>query len=155
MKLVCSFLVLGMFLGGCSTSGMLSSLGMGPSNPSPAANNIQVGNALAMPPDLQLRPPGTAPAPVPAPAYQPKVASASTPADSNALYSTPAPGPVATAPKQDIYAQYGISKVKPDGTAKTHEELQAELKVAVLKKKQQQQPGYGTVKNIGNIFSNG
>ena len=44
---------------------------------------------------------------------------------------------------------------KPDGTAKTKEELQAELKVAILKRKQQQQPGYGTVRNIGNIFKDG
>jgi hypothetical protein len=149
MKLVCSLVALGLILGGCSSSGVLSSLGMGSSSPTPETNNIQVGNALAMPPDLRLRAPGTAPAPT----YQPNVASA--PAESNALYSSGAPAPLAAAPKQDIYAQYGISKVKPDGTAKSHDELQAELKVAILKKKQQQQPGYGTIRNIGNIFSDG
>jgi hypothetical protein len=147
MKSVCSLLALGVLLGGCSSSGLLNSMGMGSSAPAPS--NIQVGNSLAMPPDLQLRPPGTAPAQ----AYQPSVASA--PVDSNALYSSAAPSPAAKVPKQDVYAQYGISKLKPDGTEKTPGELQAELKVAILKKKQQQQPGYGTIKNIGNIFSNG
>jgi PBP1b-binding outer membrane lipoprotein LpoB len=148
MKQVLSVIALGLLLGGCSSSGVLNSLGMGSPAPAPAANTIQVGNNLAMPPDLQLRPPGTAPAP----AAQADVAAA--PAQSNALYSASA-APVAKAPVQDIYAANGISKLKPDGTAKTREELQAELKVALLKKKQQQQPGYGTVRNIGNIFSDG
>ena len=146
MKQVLSVIALGLLLGGCSSSGVLNSLGMGSPATAPAANNIQVGNNLAMPPDLQLRPPGTAPAP----AAQADVAAA--PVQSNALYSD---SPVAKAPVQDIYAANGISKLKPDGTAKTREELQAELKVALLKKKQQQQPGYGTVRNIGNIFSDG
>jgi hypothetical protein len=151
MKLVCSFLAMGLLLGGCSSSGMLNSMGMG-SSPEPASsNNIQVGNNLAMPPDLQLRPPGTAPA-APAQAYQePAVASAE---PSESLYAD-APAPAAKAPPRDIYAQYGISKVKADGTEKTKGELQAELKVAMLKKKRETQPGYGTIRNIGNIFSDG
>jgi hypothetical protein len=63
---------------------------------------------------------------------------------------------VAAAPvKRDIYAEYGVSKLKPDGTAKTPAELQTELKQAILKRKQQQNPGYGTIRNIGNIFSDG
>jgi hypothetical protein len=147
MKPVGSLLAIGLLLGGCASSGLLDSMGMGSSSPTPAANNIQVGNSLAMPPDLQLRAPGTAPAQ----AYQPNVASA----ESNALYSGPAAAPAPRAPAQDVYAANGISKTKPDGTAKTREELQAELRVALLKKKQQQQPGYGTIRNIGNIFNDG
>ena len=67
--------------------------------------------------------------------------------------STP---PVAPAPvKRDVYAEYGVSKVKPDGTPKTDQELKTDLKQAILKRKQQQNPGYGTVRNIGSIFSDG
>jgi hypothetical protein len=154
MKLVCSLLAMGLLLGGCSSSGMLNSMGMG-SSPEPASSsNIQVGNNLAMPPDLQLRPPGTAPAApaVSAKTYQePAVASAE---PSESLYSD-APAPATKAPPRDVYAQYGISKVKADGTEKTKGELQAELKVAMLKKKRETQPGYGTIRNIGNIFSDG
>jgi hypothetical protein len=150
MKLVCSLLAMGVLLGGCSSSGMLNSMGMG-SSPEPASsNNIQVGNNLAMPPDLQLRPPGTAPAPVQT--YQEPAVASAEPTES--LYAD-TPAPVAKAPPRDIYAQYGISKVKADGTEKTKGELQAELKVVMLKKKRESQPGYGTIRNIGNIFSDG
>ena len=155
MKLVYSALTLGLLLGGCSSSGVLGSLGMGSSSPQPAANNIQVNNALAMPPDLQLRPPGT----IPEPAHPSNGAGSLS--DSGDVSSPEAPSvakaaaPAAKAPAPDVYAQYGISKVKPDGTAKTEQELQGELKAAVLKKKQETNPNYGTIKNIGNIFSDG
>ena len=64
---------------------------------------------------------------------------------------------VAPAPavKKDIYAEYGISKTKPDGTPKLEGDLRAELKQAILKRKRETQPGYGTIRNIGNIFSDG
>ena len=70
------------------------------------------------------------------------------------MYSSAPSVPVAPV-KRDIYAEYGISKVKPDGTAKTDYELKQELKLAMLKRKQQQNPNYGTVFNIGNIFDDG
>ena len=61
--------------------------------------------------------------------------------------------PVApVAPKQDLYEQYGISKTNADGTPKKPEILQAELKAAILKKKRETNPGYGTISNIGAIF---
>jgi hypothetical protein len=150
MKLVYSLLGLSLVLGGCSSSGVLGSLGMGSSSPAPASSNIQVGNNLAMPPDLQLRAPGTNTSA----AYEPNTVAAE-PVQSAALDQPIAPAPVARAPAQDIYAKYGISKVKPDGTAKTPEELKAELKLAVLEEKRRKQPGYGTISNIGNIFSDG
>ena len=84
---------------------------------------------------------------------QPPAAPVETASLDEGLYASP---PVAAAPvRRDIYTEYGISKLKPDGTAKTVEELKAELKVAILKRKQQQNPGYGTIRNIGAIFSDG
>ncbi len=148
MKLVYSLLGLSLALGGCSSSGVLGSLGMGSPSPTPTASNIQVGNTLAMPPDLQLRAPGTNTSA----AYQPNTAA---PVQSAALDQPIAQAPVVRAPAQDVYAKYGISKVKPDGTAKTDQELKAELKLAVLNEKRRKQPGYGTISNIGNIFSDG
>ena len=60
--------------------------------------------------------------------------------------------PVATAPAGDIYDQYGISKINPDGTHKTTLQLRDELSAAMLKKRQQTNPKYGTFANIGAIF---
>ena len=145
-------LVLSFVLGGCGASRMLNSMGFG-NSPAPQAPVVQTGNNLAMPPDLRLRPPGTAVSEN----YQPNAVTAA-PVDTASLYNgsaPPAAAPVARAAPRDVYAEYGIARLKPDGTAKTQDELQAELKVAILKRKQQQQPGYGTIRNIGNIFKDG
>ena len=142
-------LALGFVLGGCSSSKLLNSMGFG-NSPAPQAQVVPTGNTLAMPPDLQLRPPGTV-----SENYQPNQATVTpaAPVETASLYDGSAPA--AKAAPRDIYAEYGIAKLKSDGTAKTKEELQAELKLAILKRKQQQQPGYGTIRNIGNIFKDG
>ena len=147
-------LALSFVLGGCSTSKLLNGMGFG-NSPAPQAPAIQTGNNLAMPPDLQLRPPGTV-----TENYQPNQApvTPAAPVETASLYDgsdAAVAAPAARAAPRDLYAEYGIAKLKPDGTAKTREELQAELKVAMLKRKQQQQPGYGTIRNIGNIFKDG
>ena len=154
MKTVWTFsgvLALGFVLGGCSSSGFLNSMGLGNSPAPQQTPVVRTGNNLALPPDLQLRPPGAV-----TEDYQPNqppVAPVESASLDQGLYSSP---PVAPAPvKRDIYAEYGISKIKPDGTAKTPDELKAELKVAILKRKQQQNPGYGTIRNIGAIFKEG
>jgi hypothetical protein len=144
-------LAMSFVLVGCSSSRLLNKMGFG-NSPAPQAPVVQTGNNLALPPDLQLRPPGTATEnyqPNPAPAAPVQTASVE-----EDMYSS-AP-PVAPAPvKRDIYAEYGISKLKPDGTPKLEGDLKAELKQAMLKRKRETQPGYGTVRNIGNIFSDG
>ena len=144
-------LALSFVLGGCASSGFLNSMGLGNSPASQQTPVVRTGNNLALPPDLQLRPPGAV-----TEDYQPNqppAAPVETASLDEGLYSSP---PVAAAPvKRDIYAEYGISKLKPDGTAKTPDELKAELKVAILKRKQQQNPGYGTIRNIGAIFKEG
>ncbi len=149
MKNIVSLLAVGLLLSACSSAGVLGSLTGGGTTPTPASNNIQVGNTLAMPPDLQLR----APADAATDTYQPNVAS--TPEPQTALVQPKTVVPVVRPPAEDVYAQYGISKTKPDGTQKTKDQLQAELKAAMLKKKRETQPGYGTIFNMGNIFSDG
>ncbi len=132
-------------LAGCSTGllgGGNNKLG-GPT----ATQTVPVGNNLALPPDLSLPPPGQT-----TDAYQPNQAqgeSADQSYDSAALD----PAPVAPQPKRDIYAENNISKVKPDGTEKTPAELSRELKAALLAKKRQQNPRYGTIFNIGSVFT--
>ena len=102
---------------------------------------------LSMPPDLRLPPPGSAPQP--APALEPSAPSAQAAA---AAPATPYGGSSSAQPEGDVYERTGITKVHPDGTPKTEAELQAELKKIYLAKKQQKNPRYGTVFNIGNIF---
>ncbi len=117
----------------------------------PQPNNINVGNALTMPPDLQLAVPGQT-----SDAYQPNVGTGSDGISENGLAPTqkvamsqvPPPAPI-----QDVYEKYGVSKVNADGTAKTPDQLKKDLKAAILKKKRETNPGYGTIRNIGAIFS--
>jgi hypothetical protein len=57
------------------------------------------------------------------------------------------------AQQQDqLYAKYGINKLKADGTAKTFDELQDELAAAVIAEKKAANPNYGTIWNIGELF---
>jgi hypothetical protein len=139
-------------LGGCS-SGLLG--GGGSKSATVPSNNVQVGNQLALPPDLALRAPSAAPA----------YGAATAPGDeiygsSPASLQPAAPGQLTrgqaaaqNGTQGDIYDQYGISKFKPDGTRKAEWELKAELKAAILKRKRQTNPGYGTVFNMGGLFS--
>ena len=141
-------IVVGLALAGCSS--ILNS-----KSNVPEAAGVQTGNNLAMPPDLQLAVPGQT-----TEAYQPNgvvapvapVANIKTP-NTKPLKQMASASPVApVAPKQDLYEQYGISKTNADGTPKKPEILQAELKAAILKKKRETNPGYGTISNIGAIF---
>lgn len=135
----------------CSTS--RSMLGLGDS-PAPARQaTIQTNNPLALPPDLSLRKPGDTTA-----TYQANqsTAAALPPADGAEGDVLVSAAPVApAAPRKDVYAEYGISKTKPDGTPKDATELQKELKAAVRKRKQQENPNYGTIFNMGKVFEDG
>ncbi len=145
-------LAMSLALAGCGgASRLLGGMGLGSSDPAPQAPVVRSGNNLALPPDLQLRPPGAVTEtyqPNPAPSAPVQTASAE-----EGLYAPVVPA--APAVKKDIYAEYGISKTKPDGTPKLEGDLKAELKQAILKRKRETNPGYGTVRNIGNIFSDG
>lgn len=119
----------------------------------PSQVTVPAGNNLVLPPDLQLAAPGNGTAPGYDTAAEPpppkKSAALAKPVTGNdTLY-----GGGSAAPQGDVFDQYGISKTKPDGTPKTQQELANELKAAILRKKRQKNPGYGTIANIGNIFS--
>jgi hypothetical protein len=134
--------VVSMLMAGCS-SGLPNLLGGGNAAPT-AQPQIAVNNELAMPPDLSLATPGTR-----APAA--RVATA----DEQAIYDDApavAAKPRAVTPTQDVYEQYGISKLNPDGTKKDEGKLREELRQAVLAKKRQQNPNHGTVFNVGELF---
>ena len=111
------------------------------------AQTTAVRQDLTMPPDLRLAPPGTAPAApeTPAPATYDDSLGATAP-------TVPAEPSAAPAAPQDKYAKAGIPLTKPDGTKKSDAELDAELRTYYLAKKRQQNPNYGTVFNMGNIF---
>ena len=104
-----------------------------------------------MPPDLQLKAPGTVTSEVSQAAVTEPVtrtAAATQSLDTgNPTQSSQTGG--------DVYEKNGISKVHADGTPKSESELKAELKKVYLAKKQQQQPNYGTIFNIGNVFKDG
>jgi hypothetical protein len=145
-------LVLG--LGACSSASSL----LNSKSSVPQASNVQVGNNLAMPPDLQLATPGQT-----TDAYVPNVGDGTaTTADVDVVEAQPSVKKVSTAglpelatlpaKKPDIYEQYGISKTNPDGTPKTPNQLREEVRLAILAKKKQANPKYGTIANIGNIF---
>lgn len=137
-------------LAGCSMGGLLSGKRGVPSD-----QNVQTGNQLAMPPDLSLANPGTR--------AQPTQVAAAEPVDeSDLLDGTPqAPAKLtrkqaaAQNPQGDIYEQYGISKFNADGTKKPDWQLREELRKAIIARKKQQNPNYGTFKNWGDLFSDG
>jgi hypothetical protein len=123
-------------------------------------DSVPVGNNLALPPDLALKAPSASPAPYQGASagdddiYGNETSPALKPAAPGQLTrGQVAAQSAASGAKGDIYDEYGISKTKPDGTKKEEWELKEELKVAIRKKKQQQNARYGTVFNMGNIFS--
>jgi hypothetical protein len=137
------------FLAGCSAGNLLNS-----KSTVPQAGNIPVGNQLALPPDLALQAPTDT-----VDGYQPngRVASLDGPAlDSGdgGLDATQAPAPVAR-PPTDIYARYNINTKFPDGKPKDPVTLRNELKKAITAEKRKANPGYGTIWNIGSIFTDG
>lgn len=184
-------LLAALLLAGCSESRVLNALGAKTTGPQ---DNAVVGNQLSMPPDMQLRAPGTGAAPAPqtyaatppVSAAPPAGSYAAPPAATQGAYGTygaaPAPAPQAglqqppQPPKsrypanyvaganditlkqkkpitQATYAEYGISPTRPDGTPKTQAEMNDELAAAMKKRKLQQNPRYGTIFNMGNVFT--
>lgn len=142
---------------GCSETKMQDLLGSGKSA-TPDEAQVRINRNLSMPPDLNLRPPTGETAEDGQPN---SVATAPPPAEPTEQ-AQPAPQPVRTAaatppaqgeePKQDVYEKYGISKVGPDGKAKTENQLFKELHAAQLAEKRKANPNYGTIWNMGNVF---
>ncbi len=135
-------------LAGCSLGGLLTGKRGIPTEDQ--ATTVSTGNQLSLPPDLSLAAPGTAPA---AQAAEPSL-------DDDGVETLDAPvvtrkqAAVAAAnPQGDIYEQYGISKLNADGSKKQEWQLREELRKAIIAKKKQQNPSYGTFANIGGLFS--
>ena len=147
---------------GCSETKMQDMLGAGKSA-TPDETQVRTNRNLAMPPDLNLRPPSGE---VAAEDGQLNTVAAAPPAQPamDQAEPEPAPKPVKTAsanpppaegaepPKQDVYEKYGISKIGPDGKPKSENELYKELHAAQLAEKRKANPNYGTIWNMGNVF---
>jgi hypothetical protein len=113
----------------------------------PAQQRVNVGNNLALPPDLQLAVPGQT-----SEAYVPNVGTGEGAAHDIAVAKANEPPlPAPTAPS--IFAEYNISLVDADGNPKSAQQLAKELKAAKLARKKALNPDYGTIKNIRNIFT--
>ena len=133
-------------LGGCA--GMSVSKIMG--GDAPSVVQARAHQDLTMPPDLQLKAPGTVTAQaVETPEAEPAVRTAAAPQTLDTA------NPTQGQTQGDVYERNGISKVHPNGKPKTQAELGAELKKVYLAKKREQDPNHGTIFNIGNIFKDG
>jgi len=173
-RMAALFMVCGI-VSGCSTIGLDD---MFASDKQTLDESQIVANpTLAVPPDLSLRPPAqgaetprqpvasqpvtTAPpnygAPEPEPVQQQAV--------QQPAYPTPQPVPsqqAATAPQtatapttdpNDPYAKWGVSRYRADGTKKSQAELNEEMRQVKLKQKKAENPNYGTIWNLGNVWS--
>ncbi|WP_342642758.1 DUF3035 domain-containing protein [Rhodoligotrophos ferricapiens] len=107
--------------------------------------------ALHTPPEEVLQQAAAAPQAPAAPRAQ--AASGHTASITPAQPSAPVQTATATAPAQDVYQQYGISKTNPDGTPKSEAQLSKELKQKRLERERAKNPNYGSIWNIGNLFS--
>lgn len=79
--------------------------------------------------------------------------AATTPAATTPAVTTPATANAAPRTIDDAYKQYGISKTYPDGKPKPQGVLNEELRQAELAAKRAANPGYGTLWNMGSVFS--
>ena len=147
---------------------------MGSTKHVPDESQVKVHQMLAMPPDYQLRPPsdGADPASQPNPYALPALspggnspvltdpnATAQNTVNTQVANADPsAPGPQSITPGQNAPAAdpntiNGVSKVNPDGTPKSHRQIAEELRQKRLEAKRKQNPNYGTILNVGELFS--
>ena len=158
---------------GCGAA-MLSACGgipdvedvMGVTKRAPDEREVPVHQMLAMPPDYQLRPPAdgsnveTPTNPYALPALKsggtPTLAQPAQPGQPAQVASADpnAPGPQTIAPAQtDPQTVNGVSKVNADGTPKTKRQITDELQQKQRETKRKKNPNYGTIWNIGSLFS--
>jgi hypothetical protein len=137
---------LSVMISGCSVGNLL-----GGDSVAPQQTRVPVGSELTLPPDLSLRAPTQT-----TDAYVPNGPVEADPEAPVQQAVAPSVTPKRTGGSLDeTLAFYGISKIKPDGRPKTAAELNAELRKAILAEKRKTNPGYGTIFNIGEIFSDG
>jgi hypothetical protein len=148
-----AIVALPLVLSACTETKFLDTIGAGKT--SPDETGIQPNQRLSMPPDLNL--PAPADADMNIATADPVAPVATDPAATDAApqgNSPIVPGTNMTFDQQQdqLYARYGINKIKADGSPKTFDELQAELAAAVKAEKKAANPNYGTIWNIGEWF---
>jgi hypothetical protein len=167
---VAAALCLFVFVTGCSETSFQDVFGAG--KDAPDENQVRTNQALVLPPDLALKAPGTGTPPPPPPqpvhvastttvqppnygAPAPGTTTASLAPAAPATAAAPAPGtaPATPAASQDVYERYGISRNKPDGTPKKPSELREELRQKYIEMQRAKNPNYGTVLNMGGVWS--
>lgn len=162
--------VFGGLVAGCSETGFQDFIGAG--KYAPDETQVSVNQPLSVPPDLQLRPPSNEepkavaslpPASQPQAAQQPASGGLQQPQD---LTLSPQAVPAQAQPQpqqqqasagepQDVYARAGVSRYHPDGREKTQIELNAEMRKKRDEAQRQRDPNYGTIWNLGSIWSDG
>lgn len=184
---VAAALCLLVYVTGCSETTFENVLGNG--KDAPDELQVRTNQALVLPPDLNLKAPGTGtPPPAPPPpvrtaaasmqppnygAAAPETTTASLTPAAPVTAAPPAPGaapvalgavpaapgaataaqPAQAAANQDVYARYGISRTKPDGTPKKPAELREELRQKYIEMQKAKNPNYGTILNMGSVWS--
>lgn len=168
--------VTGGVVAGCSETGFQDFIGAG--KYAPDETQVSANQPLSMPPDLRLRPPSDEEPQVASLPQEDRPASGSLqqPQDLDASpqdrqdqqpapqaqqpQSQPQPQPqpqqqADTGEPQDVYERWGVSRHHPDGTEKTQLELNAEMREKRDEMKRQEDPEYGTIWNLGSIWSDG
>jgi hypothetical protein len=168
--------VFGGVVAGCSETGFQDFIGAG--KYAPDETQVTTNQPLSVPPDLQLRPPSDEPplrvARAPQAIEQPASGNLQQPEDLTLApgsardvrqESQPQPSQPQAAPQpqqqasagepQDIYARWGVSRHHPDGREKSQLELNEEMRQKRLEAKRREDPNYGTIWNLGSIWSDG
>lgn len=151
------------------------------SGSAPDETEVRVHQVLAMPPDYQLRAPADGSVPVDqegqanpyalptlgndgAVSTQAPGDGTTAPADPNAAAPAQvaaadpnAPGPRTLSPGAETAAPQattagGVNPLKPDGTRKSTNEINEELRQRRLEEERRKNPNYGTIFNMGSIF---
>ena len=168
-------------LAACSETSVMDTFNAGKAD-APNEALVTTNQPLSMPPDMALRQPGAAAAPAygstnglqvqqgqratayqapppPQQTYQPPAAQQQQPAWQN---TTPSPAPQQQAnvspqqyvsPQDKPYYDNGINPYNADGTRKKQSVLNEEMRQKSLEKKRAQNPNYGTIFNMGEVWS--
>ena len=71
------------------------------------------------------------------------------------VYQQPQPLQPQPQAATDIYAKWGVSRYRPDGTEKSQPELNEELRQKNIAMERAKNPNYGTIFNMGSIWTDG
>ncbi len=137
---------------------------MGLNKAAPDESQVRVHQVLVMPPDYQLRPPadGSSPEtgvnnPLALPTIGPGGSVPNAPTQvANADPNVPGPQAITpgTNPQQNPNTtHHGVSTVNPDGTPKSRRQIVDEVNKKRIEEERKKDSSYGTIFNIGSLFS--